>query len=256
MPRRYSLAASVLVFAWLYPMPAKAEIYKCVAANGDITFSQVPCPEEDSKVTTVRAGSSPTAEPADCEHARRFALRTAQQMKSGTGSSAIFDSYGGLSALSKGSVGLISYVFEFRTNADVSATRVSALATAKCRAGSFGDVSCEQLPASFTNSFGGCSADEQEIEATSYHVNSVEGTHAQATHVQSLARTNTTSQADSRKARAAVEAAAEKKRLECRDRYDSQIDAINERMRSGYSSSEGESHRKRRRDLEQKRRDC
>ncbi len=259
MPRRYQFAVLLLVFAWLLPATAKAEIFKCVAENGELTFSQAPCPGKGTTVTVMKPGGVFSDEPADCEHARRFALDTAQQMKSGTGSSAIFDSYGGLGALSKGSVSLISYVFQFRTNADVSAVRVSALATAKCQARAFGDVSCEQLPASFTNGFDACNKDEDSPDSPTV-VNTV-GTNAQAMNLAPVG--GATSSTSSRDTTADMQArireakvVEEEQRLECRDRLKSQIDSVNARMRSGYTSAQGESFKKERRDLEAKMRDC
>jgi hypothetical protein len=259
MPRRYQFAALLLVFAWLLPATTKAEIFKCVAENGELTFSQVPCPEKGTTVTVMKSGGNFSDEPADCEHARRFALSTAQQMKSGIGSNAIFDSYGGLGTLSKGSVSLVSYVFQFRTNVDVSAVRVSALATAKCQARAFGDVSCEQLPASFTNGFGGCDKDEDGPDSTT--AANTDGMNAQAIHLQPFGGpTSSTSSrdttADMRARNREAKAIEEERRLECRDRVKSQIDSINAGMRSGYTSAQGESFKKRRRDLEAKMRDC
>jgi len=57
-------------------------------------------------------------------------------------------------------------------------------------------------------------------------------------------------------ARRAARAKELEKREACRDRIRSQIDRINSRMRSGYSASQGIRLRERRRDLEQRLRDC
>ena len=207
----------------------------------------------------MKSGSSSSGQSADCEHARRFALNTAQQMKSGTGSTTIFDSYGGLGGLSKGSVSLISYVYQFRTNDDISAVRVSALATAKCRARAFGDVSCEQLPASFTNRLGGC--DKDDDGHSSIDAGDTDGMGVQAMQLQGAGRnqTNNSSQganaslsAPNREARANEE----EKRLQCRAKIKSQIASINAKMRSGYTSPQGESLKNSRRDLEARMRDC
>lgn len=259
MPHRYQFAALLLVLACLLPATAKAEIFKCVAENGDLTFSQAPCPEKGTTVTVMKPGGNFSEEPADCDHARRFALDTAQRMKSGTGSSTIFDGYGGLGALSKGSVSLISYVFQFRTNADVSAVRVSALATAKCQARALGDVSCEQLPTSFTDGLGGCDKDEDDPDSATAAKSSE--MNAQAVQLQSYgSRTSSTSsrntavdmQARNREAKAKEQ----ERRLECRESVKSQIDGINTKMRRGYTSAQGESLKQRRRDLETDLRDC
>ena len=54
----------------------------------------------------------------------------------------------------------------------------------------------------------------------------------------------------------AARAEEEQQREKCRDRIRSQIDRINSQMRSGYTSSRGISLRNRRRDLEQRLREC
>lgn len=260
--RHYRFTGFLLVIASLVPFTANAEIFKCVAENGELTFSQAPCVEKGSTVTVMKSGGSTSNEPADCEHARRFALNTAQKMKTGTGSRTIFDSYGGIGALSKGSVSLISYVYQFRTNDDVSAVRVSALATAKCQARAFGDVSCEQLPSSFTNGIGGCNIDEGEmVETASARATTIGTSNTQLTHLQPLvthppSRSSQDSGADQRARAREAKALEEKQRLNCRDRIKSQIEGINARMRSGYSSAQGETFKNQRRNLEERMRDC
>jgi hypothetical protein len=251
----------LLALAFFSPGTTDAEIFKCVAENGELTFSQTPCREKDSKVTVIKSGSSSSDESADCEHARRFALNTAQQMKSGAGSSTVFDSYGGLGALSKGSVSLISYVYQFRTNDDVSAERVSALATAKCRARAFGDVSCEQLPAAFTNRIGSCDKDEDDDGHSSLDEGHTDVMGVQAMQIQGAGRNPTDSSLQGANAslpesNRKAKATEEEKRLQCRANIKTQIDSINTKMRSGYTQRQGESLKNRRRDLEAKKRDC
>ena len=256
---RYQTAVSLLALACLVPDTAKAQVYKCVAENGELTFSQTPCPDKGSKVTVMSSPGSSNREAADCEHARRFALNTAQQMRSGADSTTIFDSYGGLGALSRGSVSLISYVFQFRTNDDISAVRVSALATAKCQAWAFGDVSCEQLPASFTSRLGGCDLDDDEAAPAVVDQSQHLGTPAHQFNLagsQSESNRSSETASNSRAREEQDRAREEDKRQACRDRYDSQIDSISARLRSGYTISQGETLKSRRRDLQAKKRDC
>ncbi|MCP4299675.1 MAG: DUF4124 domain-containing protein [Gammaproteobacteria bacterium] len=47
MPQGCLFAA--LLLALLAPTAGQAEIFKCVAENGEVTFSQTPCPKEESK---------------------------------------------------------------------------------------------------------------------------------------------------------------------------------------------------------------
>lgn len=236
----------MLFLACLWPVTGTAEVFKCVAADGALTFSQTPCPEKDTKVTVQKSVRSNASDADDCQYAHRFALATAQEMKAGTSSSIVFDRYGGLSALSRGSVSLISYVFQYRSNNDVSAERVAALSVAKCRARSFGDVGCEQLPVAFTNRIGGC----QEDDANGGPVPFVSVAPSQG--YAASPESNVSRQAQYREARALEE----QRRKECRDGIRAQIDKINSQMRSGYTSSQGNTLRDRRRVLENRLREC
>ncbi len=49
--QRYPLVALLLALSFLFPLSAQARIFKCVAANGEITFSQTPCPKEIKETT-------------------------------------------------------------------------------------------------------------------------------------------------------------------------------------------------------------
>ncbi len=245
MSHRY-VPLLLIIACW----PAQAEIFRCVAANGELTFSQTPCPEKDSKVTVERTVKSSTTDEADCQFAHRFALATAQEMKSGVASSTLFDRYGGLSALSRGSVSLISYVYQYRTNDDVSAERVAALSVAKCKAKSFGDVGCEQLPVAYTSRFGGCEKVEENGGAAALPMASA--TPTQPDYLESTQESREREQAEYRenKAREKEQQAA------CKERIRAQIDSINSQLRAGYSSSQGTRLRDRRRDLEEQLREC
>jgi len=247
-----ALALLWLALAALSPNTTRAEVFKCVAADGALTFSQSPCRDEGSKVTVQETFGGAADESADCEHARRFALATAQEMRSGSASSTVFDRYGGLSALSKGSVSLISYVFQFRTNNDVSVERVSALATSKCQARAFGDVSCEQLPVSFTNRIGACDGNEEPSDDVELAMASAVQLPAPLPDEQREPPRNAALQAQERQARVREE----EQRSQCKQNIKAQIDGINAQMRGGYSSSLGESLKKKRRALEDRLRDC
>lgn len=247
-----ALALLWLALAALSPNTSRAEIFKCVAADGAITFSQSPCHDEGSKVTVQKTVGGAAEQPADCEHARRFALATAQDMRSGTDSSTVFDRYGGLGTLSKASVSLISYVFQFRTNSDVSVERISALATSKCQVRAFGDASCEQLPVSFTNRIGGCDDNEERSDDVELALASAVQQPAPLPDGKREPQRNAALQARERQARAREE----EQRSQCEQNIKAQIGGINAQMRSGYSSSLGESLKKKRRALENRLRDC
>jgi hypothetical protein len=56
----------------------------------------------------------------ECSLASRFAVTAARHMRAGSRSDEVFNRYGGLDSLSKGSIGVINYVYSFRTNNDGS----------------------------------------------------------------------------------------------------------------------------------------
>ncbi len=241
---------------------AQAEIYRCVAPNGDLTFSQTPCPDKDSKVTVERTVTTARNEEADCQFAHRFALTTAMSMKRGVDSGEVFDQYGGLNALSRGSVSIISYVYQHRSNDDVSAERVAALSLAKCKAKSFGDVGCEQLPAAYTNRLGGCGMTDEIVDAMMnemMQMSSADATPSSATAAparQTRAQVSREARAYQQSERRKAKAREEQRRAACKERLRERIDVINEQLRSGYSASQGIRLRDQRRDLEQQMREC
>ncbi len=237
--------ALLLLLATLLPITGEADIFRCVGENGELSFSQTPCP--NSKVTVQASSERRSDEPSDCEYAHRFALATAREMKAGKDSSTVFDHYGGLNALSRGSVSLVSYVYQYRTNDEVSAARIAALSVAKCQARSFGDVSCEELPGSFTSRIGGC---KQRADNVSSAMPFIEVKPPRVVVAPQESRSS--QQAAHRAARAKEK----QQREECRNRIRPQIDRINSQMRSGYSASRGIRLRERRRDLEQRLREC
>ncbi|MDH3552842.1 MAG: DUF4124 domain-containing protein [Gammaproteobacteria bacterium] len=239
-----TIIAVALVVVCASPADVRAEIYKCTDADGSLIFAQTPCSTE-KPVTINSPGTGNSA--IDCTYANKFAIATARTMQSGTASDQVFNSYGGLGALSNGSIGVINYVYSFRTNDNVTVERIGGLAQAKCKAKGFGDVSCEALPLSFTERLGGC--DTEEKDETQMELPMAEParspgqTAAVATSTNGLSRAVTTT--------------SDKELTEqCKDRYRDQIDAIDAQMRSGYTSQQGEAYRERLRALTEQMRAC
>lgn len=242
-----SIIVAVLLATSVVAAEAHAEIFKCKEPDGTLTFSQTPCSKEAP--VTVKTSAGDTGE-LNCSYANKFAFATARTMQSGVPSAEIFNRYGGLDTLSKGTIGVINYVYSFRTNADVSAERIAGLSQAKCKARSFGDVSCEVLPLSFTETIGGCNA--EDIEETS------DGQPVQiATTMSSLSERTLTETRAARPTQQPETDEVDNEAVErCKKKYRDQIDAIDAQMRSGYTSEQGEAFRKRLRGLTEKLRAC
>ncbi|MDJ0940642.1 MAG: DUF4124 domain-containing protein [Woeseiaceae bacterium] len=237
----------VLAALGLLPAMAGAQIYKCEQDDGTLAYSQTPCPDKPS--TQIDAGNSSDSE-VDCRLANRFAFRAARYMHGGLSSDQLFTQYGGLDSLSKGTLGLINYVYTFRTNSDVSAERIASLTEAKCEAGSLGDVSCDALPLSYTEPLGGCDPetgalaeadpDEAPVSTFSETVPAVESGEA----------------ATSRPRSGGADEQVSARRAACEKSTRDRIDAIDAAMRRGYDSEQGERYREQLRELTRQLREC
>ncbi len=218
MNRRVALFLVALLFA----SAAEAEIHKCVAADGNVTYSQVPCPIEKSD--TERAPVATQEHVLDCSWATAFASDVTRSMRAGLTSDAVFDLYGGANQVSPGTVNIINYVFRFRADTGVPAERITSLAHSMCEAGSLGDVRCELLPYGQDMGSNRCNPD-----AGSYH--------AAAEPPATGATTNAASE-------------------QCKQGARDEIDAIDAQMRQGYDLAQGELYRERLLALTKRLREC
>jgi len=215
---------------------ARGEVFKCTAEDGSLTFQQTPCPEQ--KVEIVQTAVSATAA-QDCSHAGQFAMLAGRFMRSGLRSDEVFERYGGLDSLSRSSLGVINYVYTFRTNDDVSVERIAALTQAKCQAKSLGDVNCETLPVSYTETLASCNPELEEDGVVSA-ASSSEPTYAAPTSTRTATGVTRSSEDVA----------------QCKKKNRDAIDAIDAEMRRGYSSEQGEAYRQRLRVLTERLRAC
>ena len=218
----------------------QADVYKCVDAEGVMTFSQVPCQGNPQAIKVDGAGSDRNSEPADCRMAYRFAYQTAQSMQDGATSSEIFDRYGGLDSVSKGTLNLTNFVYGYRASNSMSAQRVAGLAQSMCQSGSLRNVSCEELPITFTDDMGGCDAEPPAPG------NRPDDGYPRKPQIES----------NSMPAGAMVESAARDASPTCRQNLKDQIERLDEQMRRGYTSSQGDALRAQRRQLREQMRRC
>lgn len=247
IPFRY-LPACLAVLLVCLSTSASAGVYKCVAADGSLTYSQTPCPNQVSTAVSTSSGSAADRS-AECRYASRFAGSVATDMRRGRASADVFDRYGGLDGLSKSAINIISYVYQYQHSDNLSTDRIATLAGGKCKAHAFGEVSCETMPYAWIDDIGGCDEDEDD-EASAAQPEPTRD-ESEPAIAQTMAPTATrpaaaTSNDDDGAAW----------RDACRDRLRDQIDSINAQMRNGYSSQQGERYRDRLRVLRQQINDC
>lgn len=245
MMKRQAVRVLITLALLLGAGATHADIYKCTDGDGNLTYSQTPCPRQ--KTETVNRTGPDTDAQADCSYANSFAFSSARLMQAGMTSAEVFNRYGGIDSLSNGSVNIINYVYGFRSNSGVSAERIAALAQARCQSYSFGNVTCESLPLSFTRGIGGCNQPgDQSASAATAQANDFAG--APDTPGRPSGMKNSIVSGSGAPSREAEE--------RCKKQYRDAIDAIDAEMRRGYSSEQGEQYRERLRALTQQMRRC
>ena len=237
MASRHGIGLMILLFA----ASAQADIYKCVAEDGAVSYSQIPCPQQKSE--TVRTPTARVDTTVDCRWASKLANDVARRMRTGLESDAAFNMYGGIDSVSSGTINIINYVYRFRSDNSTAIERISSLAGNMCKAGSLGDVRCESLPYGEDPTGNTCDPDTDDP---------AEG--QTAATAESVAASDTTRPVVSTQARESGGNAAD--REACRDNFRDQIDAIDAQMRSGYDSAQGERYRERLLSLTTRMREC
>jgi len=226
--------------------PVRAQIFKCTDGDGNVAFRQTPCPDAQATSEQLSARSTGDSESGgDCGLANRFAYATARYMHSGMSSSDVFARYGGVDALSKSTLGVINFVYGFESIGDVGAERIASLSEARCRSGSLGELSCETLPPSYARLTPACNPDLDEAPT------------GQAAAVPDAGPEVTAAATPAETRASTADTASDPDRVrQCREPIEQQIEAIDTRMRAGYSSAQGEAYRERLRDLTQRLREC
>jgi len=150
----------VASMSWFTSDSAEAAVFKCVGADGEVSYNQTPCigEEKTEKVLNTASASKTTY---DCRIANNFARKTAMAMRAGQTSGGTFASYGGIDAVPSTAIGVINYVYTHKNNADTVPQRIAALSAARCSAGSYGPVGCDDFPYGFISELGGCEAATQ-----------------------------------------------------------------------------------------------
>ncbi len=221
---------AILLAAVLSASTAQAEIYKCVADDGSVSYLQIPCPKQISE--TVRSALPKTRAVVDCRWASAFAGDVTRRMRGGMASEALFDFYGGIDSVSSGTINIINYVYRFRGDEAIPEQRISSLAGSMCKAGSLGDVRCDVLP------YGQEPGDRCDPEKTEENLSVDADSRPNGELQQSASATTVGVQASNQQ-----QARASGSSDQCKKGIRDQIDAIDAEMRSGYDSAQGERYR-------------
>ena len=254
-----SAALPCLLSMLLYlPVSVQAGIYKCIDASGGTTYSQTACPEQEQTANVITTYTSSVAT-QDCRIARNFAAQTTEQMKAGTTSGELFDQYGGIDSISGTAIAMINYVYTYKHNPRVSTDRITSLTTSRCKAGSFGEMSCERFPYSFIADLGGCDAaalpgGRRMYNEDGYAANGYGQPPAQFQSPQAQAAANAQRAAYSANELPALSTTDQA--TMCKHRIATQLDSIGDQMRQRQSAQQQSSLRDRQRNLRKQLKAC
>ena len=254
MPRNISLSVYLLLFVLPVCSNAAAATYKCIDANGDVTYSQSPCKQNQKTDKLLSSGKKPV-EMEDCKYAGAFSQMAFRYMRAGASTQQLFDRYGGVNSISRSTLGIINYVYSFKYSETMQPDRLARLTIAKCNAQAFGKVACEDFPREFQEMIFSCDEEERQealrLQKLFDQRAMQRGQFNNSANIGAYGSDN----ADSRnQERLQAEENKRKEReqariIKCKNRYESKIKRIDDRLSQGYTPSEGESLRDRRRSL-------
>lgn len=261
MKRLIRSAAVHCLLGMLFYMPAtvQAGIYKCIDANGATTYSQTACPVQEQTANVITTYTSSVA-PQDCRIAWNFTQQTTKQMKRGMSSGSMFDQYGGIDSISGTTIAIINYIYTYKQDPQVSIDRITSLTTARCKAGSFGKMSCDRFPHSFIADLGGCEEASipggQRFHNEGGYAANIAGQQPSEQYLSqhALAAANTEAASDAAADQPAAISADQASM--CKHRIASQLDNIAGQMRQRLSAQQQSSLRDRQRSLRKQLSNC
>lgn len=206
--------------------PAQADVYRCVGPDGSATFSQTPCSSTAERMA-VHTGTASTG-PTDCRYAEHFARSASRLMGQGFTKEDAIAEYGGSEVVGVGAQKILHYVYLYQRTRSVSHDRITALATAQCESGSFGDVSCEALPTLYIQAGGGCEGSFSAYRAEPY-------VDLQARHLAEVVeRQQANAELNSQQSARMIADYEERERVRgCQAKIQHKINLIDARIRSG-----------------------
>ena len=148
--RLSKLAVVLSIVGSIHWGAAEARVFRCVAGDGKVTYSQSPCPADQESDQMRGLGTARQEDSGLCGLARELAAAVFLEMAEGVEPSAVIDRYGGLNHVNAPTLGVINFAASLRYNDELSPRRVGALTFSRCREGGFGKLQSGDLPATET----------------------------------------------------------------------------------------------------------
>lgn len=216
------------LFLMLWASFVYAKLYKCVDKSGNVTYSQIPC-EENQKTETIRMPTQVRDNVPVCTKARRFSELLAEEMRSGVVFQEHVNRYGGLDGANKSIVSMINDIHRYKVNENMNASAIAALIANKCANNAYNGLTVDDIPLK-----------EEPAVKPSVPPNSVKLESEVNLPVEPDNTTNIPGSHANQK-----EDAEHSRKAKC-DNYRHEVDRIDEKMRRGYSKEEGDKLRRKR----------
>ena len=144
--RLSKLAVVLSIVGSIHWGAAEARVFRCVADDGKVTYSQSPCPADQQSDQMRGLGAARHPDSSLCGLARELAATVFLEMADGVEPSAVIDRYGGPNHVNAPTLGVINFAASLRYNDELSPQRVGALSFLRCREGGSGRLQSGDLP--------------------------------------------------------------------------------------------------------------
>lgn len=227
-PNKFLKILTVLA-AFMWVSEVEAKLYKCANEKGEISYSQIPCPE-NQEMQMIKEAVQPKSDGVVCHKVQRFAELLAEEMQSGTEAQTHIDRYGGLSAANKTTIAIVNDIHRYKVNKNIRPSRIAALIFNKCDNDAYGEISETDIPLE----------DEKTPQTQQVSLNPEEW-EAKT----NLPASSTQSNQDFKKPQQPTLEITQ--RIKC-DKLKQEINRIDDRMRRGYTKKEGDQLQQERKD--------
>lgn len=141
-------------------LPANSAVYKCKDEYGNISYSQMVCPEEAKvdKIIKLRGSGGSNEHDVQCGLVKSFAAEVGMAVNKKRSLNDIVMQYGGVSQISPIALKMIRSVYEYQSQPYKTVQNSVEFEKQRCLSEVYGVPDCSYFPVAFISSYGGCTA--------------------------------------------------------------------------------------------------
>lgn len=141
-------------------LPANSAVYKCKDQDGNISYSQMVCPEEAKvdKIIKLRGTGASGEHDVQCGLVKSFAAEVGISVNKKRSLNDIVMEYGGVNHVSPIALKIIRSVFEYQSQPYKTVQNSVEFEKQRCLSEVYGVPDCSYFPIAFISSYGGCAS--------------------------------------------------------------------------------------------------